>query len=121
MKGERISSTPIQEFRDTMLNPAYFRLFEQYLDNVCQCTCTALEDESIVVHFPDGTMEEEYVGRSTPWRRETTIRLPNGVKLIKRVHTSTQEGEKVLAALILPKAAFSHKNDEMGIEWYVTL
>jgi hypothetical protein len=109
MNTELVSSTPIQELRDTMLNPDYFTPFQQYLERVCECSCTALDGKSFVVHFPKGTIEEEYAGQSTPRMRETTIRLPNGVKLIKRVYPPMNEGEKLLVALLLPKGEYLKK------------
>ena len=109
MKGELVSSTPIQELQDTMLNPASLAQFQQYLENECGCSCTTLEDHSVIVHFPAGTLEEEYAGQSTTWKRETIIRLPNGVKLIKRVYPRMIEGEKSLVALLLPQGAFAKK------------
>jgi hypothetical protein len=107
MTAELLSSTPIQELCDNMLNPAYFTRLQQYLEKGCGCSCTVLDDNSVVVHFPDGAIEEEYTGKSTPWRRETTIRLPNEVKLIKRVYPPMMEGEKMLVALLLPQGAFA--------------
>jgi hypothetical protein len=106
MKAELVSSTPIQELRDNMLNPASFVQFRRYLEKACGCSCAALDDHSVLVHFPEGTLEEEYAGQSTTWRRETTLRLPNGMKLIKRVYAPMTEGEKALVALLLPQGAF---------------
>jgi hypothetical protein len=106
MKAEPVSSTPIQEVRDNMLNPAYFAHFQRYLEKACGCCCTVMDDKSVVVHFPEGTLEEEYAGQATVWRRETTIRLPNGVKLIKRVYPPMIEGEKMLVALVLSQGVF---------------
>jgi hypothetical protein len=109
MKDGLVSSLPIQEMRDTMLNPEYFTAFQRYLEQECKCTCIALDDTSILVRFPEGTMEEEYQGTSTTWRRETMICLPDGVKLIKRVHLPMKEGEKELIALVLPPHALTKK------------
>jgi hypothetical protein len=109
MNAELISSTPIHEICDTMLNPAYFTAFQRYLEKECGCTCIALDDNRVVVHFPEGTMEEEYAGKSATWKKETTIRLPNGVKLIKRVYPPMMKGEKLLMALVLPQGAFEKK------------
>jgi hypothetical protein len=53
MNAEPISSTPIQEIRDTMLNPAYFPQFREYLENECGCSCTALDDTSALIRFPE--------------------------------------------------------------------
>jgi hypothetical protein len=106
MKVELLSSTPIQEIRDNMLNPASFVQFQRYLEKECGCCCAAMDDHCVVVRFPAGTVEEEYAGQSTVWRRETTIRFPNGVKLIKRVYPPMIEGEKLLVALVLPQGAF---------------
>ncbi|MBV9230070.1 MAG: hypothetical protein JOZ18_12210 [Chloroflexi bacterium] len=109
MKAELASSQPIQELHDNMLNPAYFTRFQSYLEKECGCSCTAMDNHTVAVHFPDGTLEEEYAGQSTPWRRETTIRLANGVKLIKRVYPPMVEGEKTLVALLLPQGVFAKR------------
>jgi hypothetical protein len=114
MNAELVSSTPIDEMCDTMLNPASFIAFQRYLGKECGCTCIALDDKSIIIHFPEGTMEEEYTGRSTMLKRETTIRLPNDVKLIKRVHLPMMEGQKELVALLLPKNVFSINKEVRG-------
>jgi hypothetical protein len=114
MKDELVSSTPIQEIRDNMLNPSCFALFQHYLEKACRCSCTAMGGHSVVVHFPEGTLEEEYAGKSTPWRRETTIRLPNGVKLIKRVYPPMMEGDKLLVALVLPQGILEKGGEQRG-------
>jgi hypothetical protein len=49
-------------------------------------------------------MEQEYAGMSSAYRKETIIRLPNGVKLFKRVYLAS-EGKTDLVALLLPKDA----------------
>ncbi len=103
MKAERIFSTPIHECCDTMLNRDYLILFQRYLVHECGCTCTVLDDNSVLVRFPKGTMEEEYAGKSTRWKRETTISLPNGIQLCKRVYPPPEEGGKMLVALLLPE------------------
>lgn len=105
MNDKPVSSTPIHEMCDTMLNPAYFPAFQRYLENICECTCIALHDKHVIVHFPEGTMEEEYAETATAWRRETTIRLPNRVRLLKRVYFPMREGERTLIALVLPNDA----------------
>jgi hypothetical protein len=102
MNAEPISSTPIQEVRDTMLNPAYFPQFRDYLKKACGCCCTALDESTALIRFPEGTMEEEYANLSTTYKRETIIRLPNGIKLVKRVYPSSEETTP-LVALLLPK------------------
>jgi hypothetical protein len=107
VKAELLSSTPIQQLRDNMLNPASFTQFQCYLEKACGCSCLLMADHSVVVRFPEGTLEEEYTGMSKPWRRETTIRLPNGVKLIKRLYPPLMEGEKPLVALLLPQDAIA--------------
>jgi hypothetical protein len=104
MNTEPISSTPIQEVRDTMLNPAYFPQFREYLENECGCCCTSLDETTALIRFPEGTMEEEYANLSTAYKRETIIRLPNGIKLVKRVYPSSEE-KPPLVALLLPKDA----------------
>jgi hypothetical protein len=109
MNAELVSSASIDEMCDTMLNPAHFIAFQRYLEQECGCTCTALDDNSVVVHFPDGAIEEEYTGKSTTWRKETTIRLPNGVRLIKRMYPPMIEGKKPMVALLLPQVAFEKK------------
>jgi len=114
MNAELISSTPIEEVRDDMLNPAYLTAFQRYLEKECGCTCTAVDDKRVAVHFPEGTIEEEYAGKSTTWKRETTIRLPNRVKLIKRVYPPMMEGGKELIALLLPEHVFSTNKNGRG-------
>jgi hypothetical protein len=104
MNAEPVSSTPIKEVRDTMLNPAYFSQFRDYLETTCGCSCTALDDTSALIRFPEGTMEEEYANMASAWRKETIIRLPNGIKLLKRVYLA-REGKTDLIALLLPKDA----------------
>jgi hypothetical protein len=110
MKDELVSSTPIWEIRDNMLNSVCFVQFQRYLEKECGCSCTALDDGSVLISFPEGTIEEEYAGQSMTWKRETTIHLPNGVRLTKRVYPPTMEGGKLLVALLLPKEHLKNVN-----------
>ncbi|MBV9227899.1 MAG: hypothetical protein JOZ18_01205 [Chloroflexi bacterium] len=116
MKGELVSSTPIQELRDNMLNLASFAQFQHYLEKECGCACTMMADRSVVVHFPEGTLEQEYAGASTTWKRETTIRLPNDVRLIKRVYPPMMEDGKALVALVLPAGALVKRAGKESIQ-----
>ncbi|MBV9228087.1 MAG: hypothetical protein JOZ18_02150 [Chloroflexi bacterium] len=121
MKDELISSKPIQELRDNMLNPASFARFQYYLEKECGCACTMMADRSVVVRFPEGTLEQEYAGGSSTWRRETVICLPNGVRLIKRVYPPTvyppmMEEGKALVALVLPAGALVKRVGKEGIQ-----
>jgi hypothetical protein len=112
MKAELVSSLPLQELRDNMLNPACYVPFQRYLEKACGCSCLLMADHSVVVRFPEGTVEEEYAGQSSSWRRETTLCLPNGVKLIKRVYPALMEGEKALVALVLPQSAWEKGGEQ---------
>jgi hypothetical protein len=94
-------SQPISEIKMDKMDQQYVSRVQWYLEHHLHCRITSLSDrEGYIILFPEGTVEETYMGQSTQWTRRTTIRFPDGATLQKYVTSplnATQRGQTMLA------------------------
>ena len=92
------------------LDPRYLSRVTRYLEGL-QCTVRQ-EGEGYRVIFPEGTVEEVYMGQSTQWTTRTTVRLPAGTTLTKLVSHPLNETQTQRTLLAFPKALLDAPLDE---------
>lgn len=94
-------SRPISEMKMDKMEQHYVGRVQWYLEHDRHCHITSLSDrEGYLILFPEGTVEETYMGQSTQWTRRTTIRFPDGATLQKYVTSPlnpTQSSQTMLA------------------------
>lgn len=94
-------SRPICKLEMDKMDPQYVARVQWYLEHELQCSITYIrEREKYLICFPEGTVEETYMGQSTQWTHRTTIRFPDGATLLKYVSSplnSTQRAQTMLA------------------------
>jgi hypothetical protein len=85
---------PITELTMSRMEPKYISHVCAYLQNVLGCQVEQLASGKTHIRFPQGTVEETYMGQSTQWTHRTLIRFPTGQTLTKYVsvilHNPTQ-------------------------------
>lgn len=102
-ENKPLFTKPIRELKIDLFDMQYVLKVQYYLERTLGCAMTYVGD-GYLVRFPEGKVEETYMGRETQWTRETTIRLPNGVTLTKFSRSALNTSQKPRVDLAYPNA-----------------
>lgn len=104
----KLSIKPIKEMQVDTLHPRYFAAVESFM-RLHQCTVSYMSRGHYLFLFPDGTEEIEQQNQP-PGEYWSTIKLPDGLQLIKKVLLAQEEGGPSVLFLYLPGAAYGLKS-----------